>query len=410
MPDSPDTADADSDHGTGAAPFVAVGAAALAVWLWHRHRGRDDDDDRSNAAAAAPPPLPWQSGFAVASAPAAISSPTSPAGSPVATSPLTPAPKPSAGTTAPTPTRNGPTEPIPRTFDPMFAREGLGLPVAYLRALAAHESDLNPAAATGPAWGLLQIVEIVRRDYNERRGANHPRAELLIADVNVRIAADALATIADSYRTNHHAPNLHEDWQNPRFVELLTFGWNAGWSERAGVGRVARYLESSNVEVTIESVHAAARFVGAASALSNDAKVAYCRAVTATYLRERNRDAHDGYAISSTGQPVLITPATGAGPAVVLAPVHDEHPAPLVKVAPAPATAPPSASVAPPTTTAAATSTTSTDPHEMQMPPMIFDAKTTAANTAHENQHADTCPASCRHPSHADAPVSSPSH
>jgi hypothetical protein len=29
-----------------------------------------------------------------------------------------------------------------------------------------------------------------------------------------------------SYARNHPAvPNLHADWNNPRFVELLTFGW-----------------------------------------------------------------------------------------------------------------------------------------------------------------------------------------
>jgi hypothetical protein len=57
-------------------------------------------------------------------------------------------------------------ERAPRTYDDVFARRGRGLPVPYLRALALHESDMRARLADGPAWGLLQVIEVVREDHN----------------------------------------------------------------------------------------------------------------------------------------------------------------------------------------------------------------------------------------------------
>ncbi|MGE0403410.1 MAG: hypothetical protein AB7T06_42285, partial [Kofleriaceae bacterium] len=100
---------------------------------------------------------------------------------------------------------------------------------------------------------------------------------------------ELLHLIANSYRKNHpHVPNLQTDWDNPRFVELLTFGWNAGFSEAGGVGRVARYLEKLGaIDITLDQITAHARVAGASKHLSNQAKVAWCKSVVALYLRER---------------------------------------------------------------------------------------------------------------------------
>jgi hypothetical protein len=320
---------------------IAAGALGAAVLLWRRGRSPDDVPPRRGGPTAAPEPR------RVASAP-----------NPDATSPSVPR-------------YVGPSEPIPRTFDPIFAREGQGIPVAYLRALAAHESNLKPDLAKSPAWGLVQVVEIVRRDYNERHGASYERNALLDPAVNVRIAADLLAFIAESYGKNHTAPNLREDWQNPRFVELLTMGWNAGYSEKAGVGRVARYLENTGTPVTVATVNAAARTVGATERLSDPLKVIYARAVTATYLRERERDLREGYTVASAAVPIAPAP-------IVLVPAR----AHLVAVAPAPTSTP-----------------AQTDgPHEIAIAPAIVEthhttpdavrAAQTDASATHEAQHA----------------------
>ena len=41
--------------------------------------------------------------------------------------------------------------PLPGTFDPIFEEHGHGLPLAYLRALAKRESNMNPHEAVDPA-------------------------------------------------------------------------------------------------------------------------------------------------------------------------------------------------------------------------------------------------------------------
>jgi soluble lytic murein transglycosylase-like protein len=223
---------------------------------------------------------------AVAEASLALAAPRAPVPRP------TP-PPPHAGTAA----RPGPRthiDGLPRLFDPIFAEHGHGLPVAFLRALGKRESNLDPGETKDPAWGLLQIIEVVRRDYNERHGTSYARRDLLDPVVNVKIGADLLTRIIHSYAQNHpNLPNLQPDWENPRFVELLTFGWNAGYSERGGVGRVARYLEQRGVtNLTIDTIFENARAAGATRHLSNPNKVRWSKGVAALYVRERARDAN----------------------------------------------------------------------------------------------------------------------
>jgi hypothetical protein len=205
-----------------------------------------------------------------------------------------PALSPGAPSSSATPRRNGTSmarlpriELAPRTYDEVFAHYGRDLPVAYLRALALHESDLRPRLADGPAWGLMQIIEVVREDFNRRERKNFTRADLLDPAVSVTIAASSLALIARSYATNHpDVPNLQPNWRNPQFVALLTLGWNAGWSERGGVGRVASFLSQRGAEVTVNSVFDAARAAGASLHLANQSKLAFAKQVTRQYFAE----------------------------------------------------------------------------------------------------------------------------
>ncbi len=152
----------------------------------------------------------------------------------------------------------------PRSYDALFAEYGNGIPVPYLRALAWRESGLNPRDMKGPAWGLMQVIEVVRKDYNERHNTSYERRDLLDPAVNIAIASDVLVRIIDGYARFHpEAVNLQADWTNPLFVELLTFGWNAGFSERGGVGRVASHLSRRGFDdFTIDDVFAAAKAAG----------------------------------------------------------------------------------------------------------------------------------------------------
>lgn len=194
----------------------------------------------------------------------------------------------------PLPTR-GLSSGVRRAFDPIFARYGHGLPVAYLRALAKRESNLNPREADDPAWGLLQVIEVVRNDHNKRHGTSYSRRDLLDPVVNTTIATDTLRRIVTSYGANHpRVANMQEDWTNRRFVELVTFGWNAGYSQAAGVGRVAGFLEALAItDITIDTIHKHAAAAGASKHLRYPAKVRWSKSVAALYMRERARDVRE---------------------------------------------------------------------------------------------------------------------
>jgi hypothetical protein len=236
----------------------------------------------------------------------------------------------------------------PRTYDDVFAQHGQGIPVPYLRALALKESGMNPSSKGGAAWGLMQVVEVVRKDFNQRRHSTYSRNDLLDPTINVTIAASALATILHSYARNHpQVLNLQTNWSNPRFVELATFGWNAGWSERGGVGRVARYLEQRGIyDITIDSVHQAARAAGASEHLSNAAKVRWCKGVVAQYLRELEAEPPEiempGEYVG-TDRPVVIIagePRPDAGPVRYPCKLESPSSTPDSTSAPPPASAP----------------------------------------------------------------------
>ncbi len=177
-------------------------------------------------------------------------------------------------------------------YDPIFERHRGRLPVAYLRALAQRESGLRPELAmpggAGAARGILQVVGVVREDFNKRNGTSYTAEDLLNPDVNVKIAADLLNRIIGYYRA-HPSKNLKEDWRNPEFVKLLTAGWNAGFSEAAGVGKVASYLEAAGIPVTHDSVFANAAAAGGVTYLQRDERRAWQRSVAELYYQQPDR-------------------------------------------------------------------------------------------------------------------------
>ena len=181
------------------------------------------------------------------------------------------------------------TSPRVRRFDPVYQRYRGGIPIEYVRALVQRESNGQPSVRAGSSIGLMQIVPVVLDDYNKRHGTAYRSEHLTNPATNVAIGCELLRIIIESYRKNHpRIRTLQADWNNPQFVELLTFGWNAGFSEAGGVGRVARYLEGLGAfDITIDQVAAHAKLAGASKHLSNPAKVTWCKSVVALYLRER---------------------------------------------------------------------------------------------------------------------------
>lgn len=176
----------------------------------------------------------------------------------------------------------------PESYDPLYRKNCAGIPLPYLRALTKNESDFNPNEQSGPAWGLMQVVTSVREGYNKRFSKSYTREDLLNPDVNTRIACDLIRKIAGALSRNHPKalPN-GADWRDPRFAQLVTFGWNAGYSEAAGVGYMLGQLEGRFLasEITIDKIQEQAPFFPKATRhLSNAGKVSWCKKVVANYF------------------------------------------------------------------------------------------------------------------------------
>ena len=226
-----------------------------------------------------------------------ISMPATTVVAPIETRPATPASTPTI-----LPIAQFATSPRVRRFDAVFERYRGGIPIEYVRALVERESSGQPSVRAGTAIGLMQIVPVVLHDFNKRHGTTYRSEQLADPATNVAIGCELLRIVIESYRTNHpRIRTLQADWNNPQFVELLTFGWNAGFSEAGGVGRVARYLEGLGaIDITIEQVAAHAKLAGASKHLSNAAKVAWCTSVVALYLRERDASRAVASELAST--------------------------------------------------------------------------------------------------------------
>jgi hypothetical protein len=174
---------------------------------------------------------------------------------------------------------------LPRRFDAVFDRYRGEIPIEYLRALVDRESNFEPKQRTGRAIGLMQIIPVVLDDYNTRNGTHYKPEHLVDPAINVSIGCELLFIIIAGYSGHAHVANFQSDWSNLRFVELLTFGWNAGFSEASGVGRVARYLEQRRItDLTIDLVSKNASEAGASKHLSNAAKVRWSESVAALYF------------------------------------------------------------------------------------------------------------------------------
>lgn len=187
--------------------------------------------------------------------------------------------------------RGVPGRPLPRTYDWAFRQNCQGIPIEYCRALTKRESNFDPNDQQGPAWGLMQVVEVLRKSYNDRHGTHYDRVDLLDVHTNTKIACYLLRQIATSYVKRYPAAFPGGvDWHDLRFVDLVTFGWNAGWSAAAGTSyAIGKLLERGFQpwEITIDTVHAYADIdPRVASTLRSDAKVAWCKTVGDYYVRE----------------------------------------------------------------------------------------------------------------------------
>ncbi len=199
---------------------------------------------------------------------------------------------------------------ISAAWDPVIERFAGHVPVAFIRALVHGESggDSQKENPVSHAAGLLQITDIVRKDWN----AAHPdapvsRTDLFDPETNVRIGAALLNRIVQTYRRHR---TLAPDWRSRRYAELVALGWNAGYSDRGGVGLAVGELEAAGArpdDVTVDSVAAVAAGLPKASRfVALPARVAYAKAVADLYLGSRRA-------------PVVASRGSAVGPVVVAA-------------------------------------------------------------------------------------------
>lgn len=177
-------------------------------------------------------------------------------------------------------------------FDKVFEKEGHGLPVPFLRALAKRESNLNPKDDKGPAWGLLQVginanAGNVLSSYNHRHGTSLTKSDMLDPAKNVRVASDLLSRIVAMYKREGIATN----WDNGNFIGLVVAGWNSGYSAKAGTVKVIRHLVKNGLPVTHENLFRHSLAAGATKHLRNAKKLAWQQGVVRLALKEFGKGA-----------------------------------------------------------------------------------------------------------------------
>src|SRR4029077_8086538 len=180
---------------------------------------------------------------------------------------------------------------ISAVWDPVIERFAGNVPVAFIRALVHGESggDSQKGNRVSTAAGLLQITEIVRKDWNAAHAdAPVSRSDLFDPEINVRIGAALLNRIVQMYRRHR---TLQPDWSSRRYAELVALGWNAGYSDRGGVGLAVTELEAAGAKPEDGTVDSVARVAGgfpaASPFVSRPDRIAYARAVADLYLGGR---------------------------------------------------------------------------------------------------------------------------
>lgn len=108
-----------------------------------------------------------------------------------------------------------------------------GVPESYAHALVDAESDWQPREQGGRHWGLFQVGTAVLEDYQARFGGEWNLADMLDPAANTAMAMWMLARIEAAYRQLR----LVRGWGTVRDRWVITWGWNAGWSQSRGVAR-----------------------------------------------------------------------------------------------------------------------------------------------------------------------------
>lgn len=158
------------------------------------------------------------------------------------------------------------------------------IPAHYLEALSRGESSWTSDAITGSFVGLLQVGPMVLDGYNEANKTHITRSMLFEPSINALVCGWQLRQIADIYNRSGIA-GLKEDWRSMEWQALLTAGWNSGYSFKAGVMKVAKYLDALSLPVTHARVFAFAKAANGTRHLQNAKKRRWQRNVALRSFR-----------------------------------------------------------------------------------------------------------------------------
>ncbi len=166
----------------------------------------------------------------------------------------------------------------------VFARYAGVVPENYLRVLAYKESGFRPDVVhpQSKATGLFQITNTALSSFNQRNATSLQLPQLVDPDINTQVASQHLAGVINVYK-KYRA--LQPDWNNRRWLELLTLGWNAGHN---AVAQIVGRMEATGLPVdriNVDTVsQAAAAIGGKAKYVGDSARVAWSKSVAAKFL------------------------------------------------------------------------------------------------------------------------------
>ena len=177
-------------------------------------------------------------------------------------------------------------------YDVIFGPHKGDIPLAYMRALSWGESRLNPLSVhpRSKATGLLQVTRVVINSYNKRHGTKHKLSDLTNPTLNVKVASGTLNRILKAYTKEGLTPN----WDSRNWVAVFTLGWNAGYSKKKGLLKVARALRKEGSPITLVNIAKKAKALGPKEVvryLSMPQRLAWSNRVAKKFSAEKKADA-----------------------------------------------------------------------------------------------------------------------
>lgn len=163
---------------------------------------------------------------------------------------------------------------------------GSGIPVDLVLAIIQGESAGDERRVYKAARGLMQITPVVWKDQVDRFGAPITTdAQLFDPQTNLQLGRKTLQHVVTVLR-RYVQPN----WDDRVWVESVIAGWNAGYSDKQGLGRVYQYLRQRGRPLNVDEAAKVAVDAGAKRYLSEPRRRRFWRIVAGHYFTGRGQE------------------------------------------------------------------------------------------------------------------------